>query len=644
MSDIIKLLPDAIANQIAAGEVVQRPASVVKELLENALDAGATHIKLVVKDGGKTLVQVTDNGCGMSETDARMCFERHATSKITTANDLFALRTFGFRGEAMASIAAVAHVSLRTRQAQHDTGTEIVIEGSTVVRHQRCQTAIGTNIAVKNLFYNVPARRQFLKADPVENRHIIDEFQHVALANPDVHFTLHNNDTELYHLPAAPLRRRIVGIFGNTYNDKLIPVEESSIDFLKINGFVGKPDAVRKTRGEQFFFVNDRFIRSTYLHHAVASAFDQLIPAKTYPFYVLFLDIDPARIDVNVHPTKQEIKFDDEQSVYSLLNAAVKRALSKNSITPSLDFDQNPLISAAFNQQQQTPLLPTHQSPQNQPPNKQTPTHQRPPTHQADHTQHWRDIYAIMQEQTAHIQLPTDTELDTTPPLPQTITLPSHINQQQQPIWQQTANSASPTDTPAAADLLPTAPQQLHRQYVVAQIQSGCMLIDQQAAHQRILYEHYLQQLSQRAAMVQQLLFPTTISLPAADAALLTELLPDLQALGYDLHPQPPHQFVLRGVPANTADTAHHQQQLEELLEQYQLLHTTQQPTTQQQRLARSMAYHHSIKKGTALATAEMEALIDRLFACQTPYIAPNGKPTFVTFTLDDMAAWFGNA
>ncbi|MBK9459038.1 MAG: DNA mismatch repair endonuclease MutL [Sphingobacteriales bacterium] len=400
MSDIIKLLPDSLANQIAAGEVVQRPASAVKELLENALDAGATQIKLIIKDAGKTLIQVVDNGSGMSETDARMCFERHATSKITTVDDLFKLHTFGFRGEAMASIAAVAQVSMRTRPANQELGTHLVIEGSVVRVQESCQTAVGTNISVKNLFYNVPARRQFLKADPIENRHIIDEFQHVALANPDVHFSLFNNEVEVFDLPPAPLRKRIVGIFGNTYNDKLVPVEESSIDFLKINGFVGKPDSARKTRGEQFFFVNDRFIRSSYLNHAVASAYDELLSAKSFPFYVLFLDIDPQRIDVNVHPTKQEIKFDDEKAIYALLHAAVRRALSKNSITPSLDFDQDPIITAAFQQTNQPKApLPLPNFGQSGKKNEEQPTFGQSFNREKNAVpRNWKDIYTIMEQ------------------------------------------------------------------------------------------------------------------------------------------------------------------------------------------------------------------------------------------------------
>jgi DNA mismatch repair protein MutL len=632
MSDIIKLLPDSLANQIAAGEVVQRPASAVKELLENALDAGATQIKLIIKDAGKTLIQVVDNGSGMSETDARMCFERHATSKITTVDDLFKLHTFGFRGEAMASIAAVAQVSMRTRPANQELGTHLVIEGSVVRVQESCQTAVGTNISVKNLFYNVPARRQFLKADPIENRHIIDEFQHVALANPDVHFSLFNNEVEVFDLPPAPLRKRIVGIFGNTYNDKLVPVEESSIDFLKINGFVGKPDSARKTRGEQFFFVNDRFIRSSYLNHAVASAYDELLSAKTFPFYVLFLDIDPQRIDVNVHPTKQEIKFDDEKAIYALLHAAVRRALSKNSITPSLDFDQDPIITAAFQQTNQPKApLPLPNFEQLSKKNEEQPTFGQGFNREKNAVpRNWKDIYTIMEQhnvQNSDFDTEQNNEQQALPET-STITLQSNFNNQV---------TLLPTD----ADSTASAPYQLHRQYIVSQIQSGFMLIDQQAAHERILFEKYTQQLENAHRSTQQLLFPKTLELPRADAELLKQLLPDIIALGYDIQEFGQNSFVLHGIPADLVHAdANEQRSIEQLLEQYQQ-QAADLKLDRRTLLARSMAYNRCIKKGQTLSPTEMEVLIDQLFACQTPYITPNSRPTFVTYSLNDIEKQF---
>src|SRR6195952_1405439 len=339
MPDIIQLLPDAVANQIAAGEVIQRPASAVKELVENAIDAGAGKIQLIIKDAGKSLIQVIDDGCGMSLTDARMCFERHATSKIRKADDLFAIRTMGFRGEALASIAAIAHAELKTRRHEDELGTCIQIEGSEVLSQQACSGNTGTSISVKNLFFNTPARRNFLKSNPVEMRHIIDEFQRVALANPQIFFTLHHDGQEVYHLPEAMLKQRIVHLFGNNYNQRLVPVEEDTT-IIKLHGFVGKPEFARRTRGEQFFFVNNRFIRDAYLNHAVLTAFEELLPDDCYPFYVLFIDIDPSKIDINVHPTKTEIKYQDEKSIYAIIRSAVKRSLGRYNITPSLDFDQ----------------------------------------------------------------------------------------------------------------------------------------------------------------------------------------------------------------------------------------------------------------------------------------------------------------
>ena len=345
MADVIQLLPESVANQIAAGEVVQRPASVVKELLENAVDAGAARIKLIVRDAGKTLIQVMDDGCGMSEMDARMSFERHATSKIRDAKDLFRINTMGFRGEALASIAAVAQVELRTRQAMDELGTRIVIEDSTVKIQEPCQCPAGTSLSVKNLFYNVPARRNFLKADPVEMRHIMDEFQRLAMAHPDLFFSLQHNDQELYHLPPGNLRQRVVKIFGEVVNKKLVPVQQET-EILRISGFVGKPDYFKKARGEQMFFVNKRYIKSPYLHQAVVSAFEDLLPSDAFPLYVLFLEIDPARIDINVHPTKQEIKFDDEKLIFNYLKVTVKHALGSHNVTPSLDFEQEPAFQS----------------------------------------------------------------------------------------------------------------------------------------------------------------------------------------------------------------------------------------------------------------------------------------------------------
>ncbi|HWV75246.1 MAG TPA: DNA mismatch repair endonuclease MutL, partial [Pseudosphingobacterium sp.] len=357
MSDIIQLLPDAVANQIAAGEVVQRPASAVKELIENAIDAGADKIQLITRDAGKTLIQVIDNGCGMSVTDARLCFERHATSKIRKAEDLFAIRTMGFRGEAMASIAAIAHVELKTRKHEDELGTCIVIEGTQITSQEPVATAPGTSISIKNLFFNTPARRNFLKSNPVEMRHIIEEFQRVALAHPKIFFSLHSDGNEIFHLPAEGLKQRIIHIFGNNYNQRLVPVEESTT-IINLHGFIGKPEYAKKTRGEQYFFVNNRFIKDPYLNHAVLNAYEEILPAESFPLYVLFIEIDPAQIDINVHPTKTEIKYQDEKSIYAIIRSAVKRSLGKYNITPSLDFNQETGFSHMISQKKTEDIIP----------------------------------------------------------------------------------------------------------------------------------------------------------------------------------------------------------------------------------------------------------------------------------------------
>ncbi len=398
MADLINLLPDNVANQIAAGEVIQRPASVVKELLENAVDAGSTSIKLVIKDAGKTLIQVVDDGCGMSETDARMSMERHATSKVHAIDDLFAIRTMGFRGEALASIAAVAQVEVKTRRKGDELGTHLIVEGSEVKKQEPCQCPEGTIISVKNLFFNVPARRNFLKSNPVETRHIIEEFQRVALAYPEIFFSLHHNSVEVFHLPKGNLRQRIMGVFGKKQNQHVVPVTEST-DILQINGFVGKPESAKKTRGDQYFFINQRFIKSPYLNHAVFNAYEELLTKDSYPFFVLFIDIDPQRIDINVHPAKQEIKFEEEKIVYSFIRAAVKHALGQYSVTPSLDFDQEAHLkkvtqfSNAFSQAAQAQPSAKETQGQSQAKSGDTSVPEEERKRQKQNLAHWEELY-----------------------------------------------------------------------------------------------------------------------------------------------------------------------------------------------------------------------------------------------------------
>lgn len=607
MTDVIQLLPDAIANQIAAGEVIQRPASVVKELMENAIDAGATSIKLIVKDAGKALIQVIDNGCGMSETDARMSFERHATSKIREAKDLFEIRTMGFRGEALASIAAVAQVEMRTRRPQDELGTRILIEGSEVIKQEACQCPVGTNLSVKNLFYNVPARRNFLKGNSVELRHIMDEFQRIATAYPDIHFSLHHNNTEIFHLPTGNLRQRVTNIFGNHSNKKLVPVLEDT-DMIKIQGFVGKPEYAKKTRGEQLFFVNRRFIKSGYLNHAIMSAYEDLLPQDAFPLYVIFIDIDPAQIDINVHPTKQEIKFEDERLIYNYLKVSVRHALGRNSITPTLDFDEEVTLAAM---RMVTPPQPpaTHIT--------TIPSRafdQDDNRRQQRNLENWEQLYAGLNEAEA-----TD--------VPAALTLESH--------W------SSEVQTPEEVGLHATqsTPYQIHGTYIVSPIKSGFLLIDQQAAHERILYEKYLKILQDSAASTQQTLFPATIELAPAQAALLRNILTDINVLGFDVQEFGGNTFLIHGVPPELAGNANETSILESLLEEYQ--NNLELKLSTRENIARAMARSAAVKRGQSLMPEEMQSLIDRLFACELPYKSPTGRNCFLTFELEDLEKRF---
>ncbi|MEL6924279.1 MAG: DNA mismatch repair endonuclease MutL, partial [Bacteroidota bacterium] len=479
MADVIQLLPDAIANQIAAGEVIQRPASVVKELLENSVDAGATNIKLIVKDAGKGLIQIIDNGCGMSDTDARMCFERHATSKIKRAKDLFEIRTMGFRGEAMASIAAVAQVEMRTRRHNDDLGTRLVMEASEIKKQEPCQCSAGTSISVKNLFFNVPARRNFLKSNTVEMRHILDEFQRIAIAHPDLFFSLHHNNTEVFHLPKGNLRQRIVGVLGSKYNKKLVPVAEET-DALKLSGFIGKPEFAKKTRGDQFFYVNDRFIKSGYLNHAVVSAFEDLLPKETYPLYVIFIEIDPARVDINVHPTKQEIKFDDERLVYNYLKVAVRHALGQYSITPTLDFEQEVSLNPYLAPSRQNITPPERREPREDTPQTITRSSDfskvsNPSQRERNNLDNWQKIYEGLDE----LGLSANDTPGETPDVEGPVTIESQ--------WDSPGSELD--DSSKSFSKQSKEPYQIHASYIVSQIKSGFLLIDQQAAHERILYE-----------------------------------------------------------------------------------------------------------------------------------------------------------
>lgn len=623
MPDIIRLLPDSLANQIAAGEVVQRPASVVKELLENSVDAGASQVQLIVKDAGKTLVQVVDDGCGMTPTDARMCFERHATSKIASANDLFNIRSFGFRGEAMASIAAVAQLELKTRPEADTTGTLVEIEGSKVLRQEPCATAKGTSIQVKNLFFNVPARRNFLKSNPVELRHILEEFQRVALPNPETAFALFHNDLEVYQLRKGNLAQRIAALFGKGYKEMLLPCQEEVSD-LRVWGYVGKPEAAKKTRGEQFFFANQRFIKHGYLHHAVMSAYEGLLAADTFPFYVLMIDIDPTRIDVNVHPTKTEIKFDDERSVYALVQAAVRQALGRHHLAPAIDFD----LDANFKQPGR--LQAEEENRQVSPAEYEALQRY---AREKNNLRHWQSLYPDegFQQKVAALQA---TEAETQSEI--AWTMESDMN----------AAPASPTPVGGTASGTTSGPAffQLHQRYMLSQVKSGLMVVDQQAAHERILYEKMKRGLSGASSnqlASQRLLFPQRLRIGPADFAVLQSIGPDLRSLGFEfeLLAGPPPAVMLTGVPADLPPQPE-DQLLEALLTQY----AQQEAATRlspRDELMSLLARRAAVKHGTALAPEAMQALIDQLFACENPNYTPKGQKIFTVVNLDTLESLF---
>lgn len=611
MADRILLLPDNIANQIAAGEVIQRPASAVKELLENAVDAGATEIRLLVNDAGKALIQVIDNGSGMSETDARMCFERHATSKIKGIDDLFHIRTMGFRGEALASIAAVAQVELRTKRAEEEVGTCIEIENSIVKAQQPIATPTGTSIAMKNLFFNVPARRNFLKSNAAEMRHLVDEFMRVALAFPEVFFSLTSNGQQLFHLESGSLKQRIVQLLGSQYNTKLVPVREE-MDYLNVYGFIGKPETAKKTRGDQYFFVNNRFIKSAYLNHAVLSAYQDMIAADAFPAYVLFIELDPAQVDVNVHPTKQEIKFEDEKIVYAFVQAAAKHALAQFSITPTLDFNLDASIQQLSSIQQ--PFTEAHKQAAQQASLAQT--------FSKAHQAHFIERDAAQTTETS-VGLTPAPELASTG---------------------FTSLLAAAQEAPATEALFQTtetAPlTQLFNTYILAPAAQQFLLIHQQAAHERILYEGLKKSMDGKPVATQRSLFPTTLELAPPDAVLLAELLPELQHLGYTIEPFGKNAFVIQGTPADINMGAE-KTVLEGLLEQYK--HFSSAPQfSKREAVLRSVASQQAIKSGTPLSSHEMNALVSGLFQCETPNSTPSGKPTYTEFKKEQLEKIFG--
>ena len=620
MKDIIHVLPDSVASQIAAGEGIQRPASAVKELLENAIDAGSSYIKVIVKDAGKTLIQVNDNGCGMSETDARLCLERHATSKIEKANDLFEIRTMGFRGEAMASICAIAHVELKSKRINDEVGTEIAIEGSEVKSQEASDCSDGTSVAIKNLFFNVPARRNFLKSDTVETRHIIDEFQKIAIANPSIKMVLYSNDNEVFHLKEGSLRQRLVGIFGSKYNQRLVPVEENA-SIVNIKGFVGKPEFAKKTRGEQFFFVNNRFIKNGYLHHAIQNAFQELISGDSHPTYFIFLELDPKVIDINIHPTKTEIKFENDRMIYAILLSAVKQSLGKYNIAPIIDFNRENSFDI--------PPLPPGES-VNAPSVKVDASYNPFQNESFDgrelsNNKNWQDVF------------PPEVEN------PQVVMNLHADKSSELPIDENDRESLALKTKLEAGEVSigKVATFQLHNAYIITQIMSGMVIMDQQNASERVIYEKYLSAMESAAHSTQRQLFSQTVALSSGDFQIYQEIESDIQMLGFDVRVFGKNTVAIEGIPADIL-SEDAEILIQKILEQYKN-NTADLKIDKRDNLARSLAKNTSIKRGTAMKAEEMSVLIDQLFACNMPYYNADGQPTLTTLSLEELNHKFRN-
>ncbi|TVZ55115.1 DNA mismatch repair protein MutL [Lutibacter sp. Hel_I_33_5] len=601
MSDIIQLLPDHVANQIAAGEVVQRPASVVKELLENAIDAGATSIKLLLKDAGKTLIQVIDNGIGMSGTDARLSFERHATSKIKSAEDLFNLSTKGFRGEALASIAAIAHVELKTKQESEELGTQLKIEGSKVISQEVVSTSKGTSIAVKNLFYNIPARRNFLKSDTIETRHIIDEFQRVALAHPNIAFLLHHNNNEVYHLKESNCRKRIIGIFGAKMNEKLVPIDEKT-DIISIEGFVAKPEFAKKKRGEQFFFVNDRFIKSSYLNHAVVNAFDGLLDTNHHPSYFLYLTVPPNTIDINIHPTKTEIKFDNEKALYAIIRATIKHSLGQYNVAPVLDFNRDATLDTPYSFKQQKVTTPKITVDPSYNPFKND-------DKEVYHQQNYKKDIGSWDVLYSNIEPEVKTE-------------------QAELFENKTITEAKKTI-------------QIQHKYLLSAIKSGVVLINQSLAHQRVLYERFLKSITVSEANSQQLLFPVKISFSSQEIETIYTIKSELENAGFVFEEFTKESITVRGIPTSILESQI-TQILEQLLNDINL-DIPEASFSHFDVMAKSFAKTLCIKTGAVLSEKEQENLVNDLFSCKEPNTSPFGKNTFKTLTIKEIDAIFSH-
>jgi len=599
MSDIIRLLPDSVANQIAAGEVIQRPSSVVKELVENAVDSGASSISVILKDAGRTLIQIIDNGCGMSVTDARMAFERHSTSKISKAQDLFAIQTMGFRGEALASIAAIAEVTLKTKRQEDEVGTQVDISGSEVKGQEPVSCSPGCNFQVKNLFFNVPARRKFLKSNSTELKHSINELVRIAIARPNIQFSLVHNGTDIYNLVESSVKQRIVTLFGKAINQNLIPIQtETSI--INIRGFLGKPEAARKTFGEQFFFVNGRYMRHPYLHKAIAESYQSVLPPETIPSYFIFFEARPEFIDINIHPTKTEIKFEDERSVFQILLASTREALGKHNMVPSLDFDTEGVIDIPVfdkNKKVQNPEIDLESGF-----NPFKEDYERPTAgsdfqnYQKTRLPDWEELYSGMKDISG--QDPSE-------------------------------HPDSPSDHGTGRFL------QIKNKYIITPVKSGLMMVDQRRAHEKILFEKFMESINQQKGLSQQELYPTTLELNASDHTVIMEILDDLLELGFDIRDLGNNAIVLNGCPADAIMTEP-KEMIDSLLEEYKQFQSDVKVKAKE-KVAISLARASCIGYNKPLTDLEMRELIDNLFACSNPGQSPVGKPVFTIITMDEV-------
>ena len=613
MSDVIKLMPDALANQIAAGEVIQRPASVLKELVENSVDAGASKITVNIKDAGRTLIQVIDNGCGMSVTDARMSFERHATSKLTKAEDLFCIYTKGFRGEALASIAAVAEVELKTRRADDAIGTDVIINGSKFISQTPVSTPQGTNFAIKSLFFNVPARRKFLKSNSTELQHIITEFQRIVLTHPMIEFALHHNDNIIYSLPKTNLKQRILGVFGKNLNSTLIPVEiDTSI--VKITGFCGKPSPSKRKTDKQFFFVNNRYMKNSYFHKAVALAYDKLTLPDCIPPYFLYMEVDPHTIDVNVHPAKTEINFENASDIFRLLQAGIKETLSKSDVTPAIDFDNQAINDIPYFRSDSP--LPEEPQISYDPDYNPFVSTEKPQSFSDGGGGRSKGSYNYTRSHYHPLRRSTDN-------------------------WQTLYASALTGSTddikPAAA---PTPLMQIGNKYIAALHDNGIMLIDQYRAHLRILYEKYLRQIASNADATQQLLYPQPLDLDATSLAMAYDIRDELMSVGFDIDfPSPTATATLRGIPPfleqNKAIDV-----LIKVIDSYRDEHGNI-SSSMKDILARSAARSEAVMGGRSLSTEEMQTLKDDLLATQQPEFSPDGRKTTIVLRPEDLEKMF---